>query len=231
LAGPPTLQKVYAESCLFCFLPTWWKTWGLLAFVVVVGVALIWLLFGTWRVLHSEESRRDLGASRALALPKRSPRHVLTPDLRDAERPPDWWEAQADEDWRVRQWNAFDSDYRNRLLAQRAGAAFTIRPPQASDATIPWSQYHALKALATRLARELEQSGSTFRLRRGCVSTTQILSVSGRSGRGKPYCVVRANVASRLHLNRCQAVTLYVGNQDVCVRHTQWCQRSDAISR
>jgi hypothetical protein len=71
--------------------------------------------------------------------------------LRDAERPPDWWETQADEDWRVRQWNVFDSDYRNRLLAQRADAAFTIHPPNAPGAVILWSQYHALKALATRL--------------------------------------------------------------------------------
>ena len=33
----------------------------------------------------------------------------------------------------------------------RAGVAFTIRPPEATDATILFSQYHALKALATRL--------------------------------------------------------------------------------
>jgi hypothetical protein len=82
--------------------------------------------------------------------PKRSPRNMLT-DLSDAERPPDWWEPQADLGWRVRQWNAFPADYRNRILAQRAGAAFTIRAPQATDATILFSQYHALKALATRL--------------------------------------------------------------------------------
>lgn len=90
-------------------------------------------------------------APRTPAPPKRSPRHTLTLDLRDAERPPDWWETQADEDWRVRQWNVFDSDYRNRLLAQRADAAFTIHPPNAPGAVILWSQYHALKALATRL--------------------------------------------------------------------------------
>ena len=90
-------------------------------------------------------------ASRPVLAPKRSPRNILTADLEDAERPPSWWEPQADPEWRVRQWNAFDADYRNRLLAQPAGAAFTIRAPQATDATILWSQYHALKALATRL--------------------------------------------------------------------------------
>ncbi|MGH7837915.1 MAG: hypothetical protein ACREQC_08840 [Candidatus Binataceae bacterium] len=71
--------------------------------------------------------------------------------MRDAERPPNWWEPQADLEWRVRQWNAFPSDYRNRLLAQRAGAAFAIRPPQANDAAILYSQYHFLKGLAVRL--------------------------------------------------------------------------------
>ena len=90
-------------------------------------------------------------APRLVPAPKRSPRNILTADLRDAERPPSWWESQADLEWRVRQWNAFSVDYRNRILAQRAGAAFTIRAPQATDATILKSQYYALKALATRL--------------------------------------------------------------------------------
>lgn len=101
--------------------------------------------------------------------PKRSPRSILTPDLRDAERPPSWWEPQADLEWRVRQWNVFPADYRNRILAQRAGAAFTIRAPQATDATILLSQYHALKALATRLdagiGSERERAGFEAGLR------------------------------------------------------------------
>lgn len=88
---------------------------------------------------------------RPVFAPKRSPRHILTDDLCDAEPPPSWWEPQADSEWRARQWNAFSAGYRNRLLAQRAGAAFTIRAPQATDATILLSQYHALKALAIRL--------------------------------------------------------------------------------
>jgi hypothetical protein len=90
-------------------------------------------------------------AQRPLAPPNRPVQHILTPDLADAEPPPSWWEPQADLEWRIRQWNAFDSYYRNRLLAQRAGAAFAIRVSEATDATILWSQYHALKALATRL--------------------------------------------------------------------------------
>jgi hypothetical protein len=45
----------------------------------------------------------------------------------------------------------FPASYRNRLLAERVDAVFSARPPQATDATILWSQYHALKALATRL--------------------------------------------------------------------------------
>ena len=90
-------------------------------------------------------------APRLVPASKRSLRNILTPDLRDAERPPDFWEPQADLEWRVRQWNAFPADYRNRILAQRAGAAFTIRAPEATDATILLSQYYALKALAVRL--------------------------------------------------------------------------------
>ena len=90
-------------------------------------------------------------ATRPVPAPKRSPRNVLTPDLREAERPPSWWEPGADPGWRLAQWNTFSADYRNRVLAQRAGAAFTIRAPQATDATVLWSQYYALKALAVRL--------------------------------------------------------------------------------
>jgi hypothetical protein len=48
-------------------------------------------------------------------------------------------------------WTRFPPEYRDRLLAARAGAAFTIRPPEALDKAILYSQYHALKALATRL--------------------------------------------------------------------------------
>ncbi len=65
--------------------------------------------------------------------------------------PPSWWEPQADPGWRREIWAGFPSGYRNRLLAQRAGPSFTIRPPDATDKVILWSQYHALKALATRL--------------------------------------------------------------------------------
>ena len=88
---------------------------------------------------------------RVLTAPRHNPRHVLTPDLVDAERPPAFWEPQADLEWRIRQWNAFPAEYRGRILAQRAGTAFTIRPADAPDTVILWSQYHALKALATRL--------------------------------------------------------------------------------
>jgi len=48
-------------------------------------------------------------------------------------------------------WAGYPADYRSQLLAARAGAAFTIRPPDATDKVIIWSQYHALKALAVRL--------------------------------------------------------------------------------
>jgi hypothetical protein len=48
-------------------------------------------------------------------------------------------------------WARFPADYCNRLLVQRAGAAFTIRPPDAKAEVVLWSQYHALKALAVRL--------------------------------------------------------------------------------
>ena len=67
------------------------------------------------------------------------------------EKPPSWWEPQAEEGWRREIWAGFPADYRNRLFAQRAGAAFSIRPPEATDEVILWSQYHALKAIATRL--------------------------------------------------------------------------------
>ncbi len=67
------------------------------------------------------------------------------------EVPPTWWEPQGDLGWRRQTWASYPADYRRRLLAERAGAAFTIRPPDASDKVILWSQYHLLKALATRL--------------------------------------------------------------------------------
>lgn len=109
---------------------------------------------GTTRseVLDVTPSRSEIiPASRPILPTKGSPLHILTPDLADAEAPPSWWEPQAERNWRIRQWNAFSADYRNRLLAQRAGTAFSIRPPKATDEVILWSQYHALKALATRL--------------------------------------------------------------------------------
>ena len=89
----------------------------------------------------------------ALSLPSTimQSRITFAPDLHDAERPPSFWEPQADEEWRIRQWNRFPADYRRRLLAERAGTAFTIHAPRATDAVILLSQYHALKALATRL--------------------------------------------------------------------------------
>jgi len=69
----------------------------------------------------------------------------------NGDRPPAWWEPQADSEWRLDVWTRFPPEYRNRLLAVRVGAAFTIRPPEASNKAILYSQYHALKALATRL--------------------------------------------------------------------------------
>ncbi len=72
-------------------------------------------------------------------------------EILSGERPPSWWEPQADEDWRRNIWAGLSADYRNRLLAERLGAAFTIRAPEALDEVTLWSQYHALKALATRL--------------------------------------------------------------------------------
>lgn len=73
----------------------------------------------------------------------------------NGDGPPSWWEPQAAEDWRGDQWAAFPADYRNRILAQRAGTAFTIRAPQAANATVLWSQFYALKAMATRLDAEI----------------------------------------------------------------------------
>jgi len=77
----------------------------------------------------------------------------LAPILAGSEDglPPPWWEPQADHGWRQKVWAGFPADYRSQLLAQRAGPAFTIRPPDATDKVILWSQYHALKALAVRL--------------------------------------------------------------------------------
>ena len=72
-------------------------------------------------------------------------------EIPSGERPPSWWEPQADSQWRSKVWAGFPPDYRERLLAQRAGAVFSIRPPEAADKVILRSQYHALKALAVRL--------------------------------------------------------------------------------
>ena len=69
----------------------------------------------------------------------------------DGEWPPSWSEPQADSAWRRDVWAKFSPEYRNRLLAERAGTAFTIRTPDVSDEVILWSKYHARKALATRL--------------------------------------------------------------------------------
>jgi len=76
---------------------------------------------------------------------------IFRPDSLDGEGPPSWWEPQADPEWRRTVWAGFPADYRNGLLAVRVGAAFTIRPPDGEAEVILWSQYHALKALATRL--------------------------------------------------------------------------------
>ncbi len=107
------------------------------------------------------------------------------PKLRAAEiafgeRPPTWWEPQADEDWRRNVWAGFPDDYRQQLLARRAGAAFSIRPPEAPDQVILWSQYHALKALATRLdagigGRVAESVGQRLKL---LARDTQVLCVT-----------------------------------------------------
>ena len=72
-------------------------------------------------------------------------------EMPSGDGPPPWWEPQAEENWRRNIWAGFPAEYRHQLLAERAGAAFTIRPPDATDKVILWSQYHALKALATRL--------------------------------------------------------------------------------
>jgi hypothetical protein len=79
---------------------------------------------------------------------KPKPRPV---EIASGEKPPSWWEPHADLHWRFTIWAGFPADYRERLLAQRTGSAFSIRPPEAADKVILWSQYHALKALATRL--------------------------------------------------------------------------------
>jgi hypothetical protein len=71
--------------------------------------------------------------------------------LTDAEAPPPWWEPQADPSWRLDVWANFSPEYRKRLVAESASAALAIRTPDASDKVILSSQYHALKALATRL--------------------------------------------------------------------------------
>jgi hypothetical protein len=97
----------------------------------------------------------DVTPTRAEIVPAKPfsarPAHPV-PILRASEDgPPSWWEPQADEEYRCKMWAGFPVEYRNQLLAQRAGAAFTIRLPDATDKAILWSQYHALKALAVRL--------------------------------------------------------------------------------
>jgi hypothetical protein len=96
----------------------------------------------------------DVTPARAEIVPVRPlparPARAL-PDSSDSEGPPSWWEPQGDPEWRRTVWAGFPADYRNGLLAARAGPAFTIRPPEASDRVILWSQYHVLRALATRL--------------------------------------------------------------------------------
>jgi len=91
-------------------------------------------------------ARRIQGETRIVTA---KPRHERL-DV-SGEAPPSWWEPQADPAWRSSIWVRFPADYRNQLLAQRAGAVFSIRPPDSTDRVILWSQYHALKALATRL--------------------------------------------------------------------------------
>jgi hypothetical protein len=85
-----------------------------------------------------------------VASPKRSPRNILTPDLH-AERPPSWWEPQADEDWRCGQWARFSVEYRAELVRRRLGPPFALRRRDEADAATLWEQYHFLKALAVRL--------------------------------------------------------------------------------
>jgi hypothetical protein len=40
-------------------------------------------------------------------------------DLQLSKRPPDWWEPQAAEDWRVLIWRRFPLDYQKALVAKR----------------------------------------------------------------------------------------------------------------
>lgn len=98
-------------------------------------------------VLHVTPIRAEIVPARPS--PARPARAL--PDSPDSEAPPSWWKPQAHPEWRHAVWAGFSSDYHSRLAAQRAGAAFTIRAPQAMDAVLLWSQYHVLKALAMRL--------------------------------------------------------------------------------
>jgi hypothetical protein len=100
---------------------------------------------------QSAPTRPVRGEVLHVAMRPLAPAKSRAADSLDPEAPPSWWEPQADEDWRRKVWADFPADYRNRLLAQRVGAAFTVRPPEGTDAVILWSQYHALKALAVRL--------------------------------------------------------------------------------
>jgi hypothetical protein len=72
-------------------------------------------------------------------------------EVLSGERPPNFWEPQAEESYRRKVWAGFSAEYRQQLLAQWAGAAFTIRAPQATDDDILWSLYHGLRALEIRL--------------------------------------------------------------------------------
>ena len=120
----------------------------------------------SWAIIPARSKPRSLRAEivPAKLLPERSARSEASGLVRigtnknarpvvmpDGDGPPSWWEPQADSGWRMDLWTKFPPEYRNRLLAARAGAAFAIRPPGASDKVILSSQYHALKALAPRL--------------------------------------------------------------------------------
>jgi hypothetical protein len=65
LRGSPSLQKTYLFFAVPLFPATWWKSWGLWALFILAGIALAYLFFGIWRVIHSEEFRRDLERLRA----------------------------------------------------------------------------------------------------------------------------------------------------------------------
>ncbi len=95
---------------------------------------------------ESSPARPVQGETRIVPKPK--PRLAEIPS---GDGPPSWWEPcwepQAGESWPLGILAGF-SPHCDQLLR---GGASTIRPPEATDRVILWSQFHALKALATRL--------------------------------------------------------------------------------